>query len=119
MKEVYKNIKELQRSIEHYDNELSDYYENKIQEVLNYIDTYCLDDEYYTDIKTILTSDNLRLCSHCSKPMSKGYCIDNGEQYYCSDECLHEHYTEEEFEELYDDGNGDSYWTEWESVKYE
>jgi len=56
----------------------------------------------------------LRTCSHCGKGMHEGYCINSGEEYYCSDECLHEHYTEEEYLEMYDDGNGDSYWTEWE-----
>ncbi len=55
-----------------------------------------------------------RTCSHCGKGMHAGYCINSGEKYYCSDECLHEHYTEEEYLEMYDDGNGDSYWTEWE-----
>lgn len=57
---------------------------------------------------------NSRKCSGCGKEMNEGYCIDNGLEYYCSDECLHKHYTEEEYEEMYDDGNGDSYWTEWE-----
>ncbi len=45
--------------------------------------------------------------------MDEGYYIDNGLEYYCSDECLHKHYTEEEYEEMYDDSNGYSYWTEW------
>lgn len=56
----------------------------------------------------------MRTCTHCSKSMTKGYCIDNGCEYYCSDECLHEHYTEEEYLDMYDNGEGDSYWTEWE-----
>ena len=56
----------------------------------------------------------MRTCTHCSKPMSEGYCIDNGCEYYCSDECLHEHYAEEEYLEMYDNGEGDSYWTQWE-----
>ena len=34
-------------------------------------------------------------------------------EYYCSDECLEKNMTREEFEELYDGGEGDSYWTEW------
>lgn len=54
-----------------------------------------------------------RVCSHCGMPIVEGYCINNGESYYCSDECLHEHMTQEEYLELYDEGNGDSYWTEW------
>jgi hypothetical protein len=55
-----------------------------------------------------------RTCSHCGKGMSEGYCIEGGESYYCSPECLHANMTEEEYLELHDDGNGDSYWTEWE-----
>lgn len=54
-----------------------------------------------------------RICKICGKSMMEGYCIDNGLEYYCSDECLHKVYSAEEWEELYDDGNGDSYWTEW------
>lgn len=57
----------------------------------------------------------IRICSDCEKIMNAGYCINDGEEYYCSDECLHKHYTEEEYKEMYDDGNGDSYYTEWES----
>ena len=55
-----------------------------------------------------------RICSECGKEMTEGYCIENGTEYYCSDNCLHKHYTDEEYNELYDDGNGDSYWTTWE-----
>lgn len=54
-----------------------------------------------------------RICSECGKEMTKGYVIEGGCEYYCCDECLHKHYTDEEYLELYDDGNGDSYWTEW------
>lgn len=57
----------------------------------------------------------IRICSDCGKIMNAGYCINHGEEYYCSDECLHKHYTNEEFNEMYDDGNGDSYYTEWEN----
>lgn len=55
-----------------------------------------------------------RTCTQCDKEMTKGYCIENGIEYYCSEECLHKNISEEEFNELYDNGNGDSYWTEWE-----
>jgi hypothetical protein len=55
-----------------------------------------------------------RSCSHCGKEMSEGYCINGGEEYYCSDDCLHTKMTQEEYLELYDEGNGDSYWTTWE-----
>lgn len=55
-----------------------------------------------------------RKCSHCGKPMSAGYVIDGGSEYFCSDECLHKHYTPEQYKEMYADGEGDSYWTEFE-----
>lgn len=54
-----------------------------------------------------------RRCSECGEKMREGYVIENGLEYYCSDECLHKHYTEEEWNEMYSD-DGDSYWTEWE-----
>ncbi len=53
-------------------------------------------------------------CDECGSGMNEGYCINGGEQYYCSDECLHEHISPEEWEELYEDG-GDSYYTEWDA----
>ena len=55
-----------------------------------------------------------RTCSECDKPMVEGYCMFDGLEYYCSDECLHKHYTQEEYLKLYDNGNGDCYWTTWE-----
>ena len=55
-----------------------------------------------------------RICSECGKEMKAGYCINNGMEYFCSEACLRKHYSEEEYLEMYDDGNGDSYWTEWE-----
>ena len=54
-----------------------------------------------------------RVCSECGAIMEEGYCIDSGADYYCSDECLGGNMTPEEFDELYDEGAGDSYWTEW------
>ena len=56
----------------------------------------------------------MRICTECGNEMNQGYLIDNGFEYYCSDKCLHKNYTIEEWEEMYDDGNSDSYWTEWE-----
>lgn len=53
-----------------------------------------------------------RICDECLKPMREGYCIDGGSEYYCSDRCLHVHYTPAERRKMYDDGNSDSYRTE-------
>jgi predicted CXXCH cytochrome family protein len=55
----------------------------------------------------------MRRCSECNNRMNEGYCIESGLAYYCSSACLHKHYTEEEWNELYTE-DGDSYWTEWE-----
>jgi hypothetical protein len=46
--------------------------------------------------------------------MNEGYVIGGGCEHYCSNYCLHKHVTHEEFLELYDDGDGDAYYTEWE-----
>lgn len=52
-------------------------------------------------------------CDTCGKPMSEGYCLDDGETYYCSDECLFVNgYTPEERDKDYE--NGSLYWTTWE-----
>ncbi|GAA0179057.1 hypothetical protein SH2C18_20050 [Clostridium sediminicola] len=44
--------------------------------------------------------------------MREGYCIGDGEDYYCTDECLHKEITEDEYIELYK--RDVAYWTEWE-----
>lgn len=54
----------------------------------------------------------MRRCNECNQEMNSWYCIDWGMEYYCSDECLHKHYTEEERLNMYDDWNSDSYRTE-------
>lgn len=56
-----------------------------------------------------------RKCKECGKGMNEGYVINGGVAHYCSDACMHKHVSAEEFEELYDDGDGDSYWTEWDA----
>ena len=78
------------------------------------------EEEYYNGIHTIDDNEKhvTRFCDNCGKKMYEGYCIENGFEYYCSDECLHKHYTEEEFLNMYNDGEGDSYYTEWESEDY-
>lgn len=54
-----------------------------------------------------------RYCDVCGKKMTEGFCIESGETYYCSEECLLKEMTWDEYLELYDNGKGDSYWTEW------
>ena len=55
-----------------------------------------------------------RFCDNCGKYITRGYVIENGCEYYCCDNCLHTRYTDDEYLEMYDDGEGDSYYTEWE-----
>lgn len=52
-----------------------------------------------------------RQCDECKKGMNEGYCIADGAEYYCSDNCANKHYTDNELAKMYKDG--DSYWTDW------
>lgn len=54
----------------------------------------------------------MRCCSVCDKPMREGYVVNDGEEYYCSEDCLHTKYTEEEYSQMCD--NDTAYWTTWE-----
>ena len=75
---------------------------------------YIIYNEAPDDVKVLgLDEEHYRICSECGKVMVEGYCIDNGMDYYCSDECLHKHMSQDEFDALYNDGRGDSYWTSW------
>ena len=56
--------------------------------------------------------DHVRICTVCGKAIQEGYITENYE-YFCSDECLHTKYSEEEWTEMYTD-DGDNYWTSWE-----
>ena len=56
-----------------------------------------------------------RKCSKCESGMSEGYCINAGEDYYCSETCLEEQFTADEIKDMcIGEDNSDSYWTEWE-----
>lgn len=55
----------------------------------------------------------VRVCSECGRWMNAGFCIESGMDYYCSQKHLFENMSKKEYLRLYDDGNGDSYWTEW------
>ena len=63
-------------------------------------------------IENYAEENDIRVCSECGKLMDMGYNIGDAE-YYCSDECLTKNMSYDEYLELYDEGNGDSYWTEW------
>jgi hypothetical protein len=46
-------------------------------------------------------SEAVRICDECGKVIIEGYCLGGGEEYYCSDECLHKNYSHEEFLAMY------------------
>ena len=43
--------------------------------------------------------------------MIQGYCIRDGEEYFCGDECLGTRYSPAEYLRLYQ--HGDGYWSQW------
>lgn len=50
-----------------------------------------------------------RICDECKEKMYDGFVIEDT-FYYCNEECLHKHYTPEQYEEMYEDDT--AYWTE-------
>lgn len=74
-----------------------------------YIDGYgcvCDDCRIELDIEV-----DYRICTECGRKMMSGYCVGDGLEYYCSDDCLHKNYTDEEWTDIYNSDWG--YWTEW------
>ena len=69
----------------------------------------------------LLYDCNVKKCDVCNSLMISGYCIEGGFEYRCSDECLcssegnlETDIPKNEFDELFDNGYGDSYYTDWE-----
>lgn len=56
-----------------------------------------------------------RVCTHCMGLFIEGYVIDGGVEYFCSTEHLHTTYTQEEYLDMYDDGNSETYYSTWEN----
>lgn len=54
-----------------------------------------------------------RKCDACRDGMFSGYVIGGGEEYYCSDMCLHTKYSKNDWKALYNNGKSESYFTEW------
>lgn len=69
----------------------------------------------WENIIDTLELDNVRVCSHCGRPMVLGVYADG--DYYCCDECLNEGIGIEKYMELSDDTDQEDtqyYYTEWE-----
>lgn len=61
--------------------------------------------------KDFIYDSEFRVCSECGNIMINGFVVEGTYEYYCSDECLHKHYTEEEYENMYEED--EAYWTQW------
>lgn len=55
--------------------------------------------------------DCFRICDVCQKPMIEGYYLDG--THYCSDDCVHHDFTDEEIKELCQDDNLNNYYSVW------
>ena len=58
-----------------------------------------------------ICEEEYRICTACGEPMQEGYCINDGDEYFCTDDCLHSYYSEEEYAALCEDDC--AYWTQW------
>jgi len=60
-------------------------------------------DDYDHEVEIVagVYKEDPRICSECGKKMREGYCINDGDEYYCSDECANKHYTPTELIEMY------------------
>src|SRR5690606_33077837 len=74
------------------------------------------------ELSAILTAQNLRmkdldeedrLCSQCGTPMQEGFAFESDATQYCSEECLTQVITWDEYLAMHDNGDGDAYWTDW------
>ena len=48
-----------------------------------------------------------RVCSHCGKDIREGWVYDDGRAYYCSNRCLLQHFSEEEWNDYLERAESD------------
>lgn len=102
-------------------SELIDYFHHLVKEhggisekdIREFMTDYVIKHSNMEPLIDNLELEHIRVCSECGKPMYEGYCIEDGAEYYCSDECLHQNMSENQYQKLYDEGRGNSYWTSW------
>ena len=54
-----------------------------------------------------------RKCSVTGEGMNQGYVINGGDEYYKDAGALNTKYTDQEWEQMYNNGQSDSYYTDW------
>jgi hypothetical protein len=74
---------------------LSNYIANDRHKVIQALNDFKDSLEHPTD------SSELKFCNECGKLVHNGFCIGGGEEYFCSEECLHKNYTEGEYLAMY------------------
>lgn len=58
-----------------------------------------------------ICEEEWRECDICNASMTEGYYVEQYDEYFCSDDCLHSVYSNEEYTEMFN--NDDAYWTQW------
>ena len=121
MEETKKDVNEVLRQDVLASENLSDFFygllKEKIEEVAidikEFMADFCIQHATISELVDELDLEHIRVCSECGKPMYEGYCIEDGFAYYCTDDCLHVNMTDKQFEKLYNEGRGNSYYTSW------
>ena len=55
-----------------------------------------------------------RLCDICKGGFNEGFVTGNGEEYFCSDKCLHKKYSKKVWAKMHEEDNENNYWSTWE-----
>ncbi|WP_322555770.1 hypothetical protein [Sporosarcina beigongshangi] len=65
------------------------------------------------DLRIKNPDEEERLCSECGVLMQEGFVFESDATQYCSEECLTQVITWEDYLVMHDNGDGDVYWTDW------
>lgn len=60
-----------------------------------------IENTFDLDLEEFMDDIQVRVCDECGKVMTKGYCLGGGDEYHCSDECLHKNYSHNEWLAMY------------------
>jgi len=74
--------------------------------------TKIIETKRWSLILNMLDINDFRICTKCGSLMFQGYCYDMGNGYYCSETCLNQDFTIEDWLQECET-NDQSYWTDW------
>lgn len=79
----------------------------------------CYNQEFNaTKKKATSTQENgkyCRMCTTCGDVFNDGFMYNGGSMYFCSEECLHEEVSPEDWEEAHAEDDDSNYYTEWDA----